>query len=158
MNSQPDPGHTGNFGLAWLFLCVAFCAHVADETLTGFLDVYNPTVLAVRAQHPWFTMPTFKFQEWLIGLILANAVFLVLTPLAYRKVRWLRPLAYFYACIMLLNGLGHTVATIFGRTVSTVHFRRPAPGFYSSPLLFTASIYLLFCLTRTRQKKRATDF
>jgi len=85
-------------------------------------------------------------------------VFLVLTPLAYRKVRWLRPLAYFYACIMLLNGLGHTVATIFGRTVSTVHFRRPAPGFYSSPLLFTASIYLLFCLTRTRQKKRATDF
>jgi hypothetical protein len=50
MNSQPDPGHTGNFGLAWLFLCVAFCAHVADEALTGFLDVYNPTVLAVRAQ------------------------------------------------------------------------------------------------------------
>jgi len=79
MNSQPDPGHTGNFGLAWLFLCVAFCAHVADEALTGFLDVYNPTVLAVRAQHPWFTMPTFKFREWFIGLIVANAVFLLLT-------------------------------------------------------------------------------
>lgn len=141
-----------HFGAAWLFLCVALCAHVADEALTGFLAVYNPTVLAVRAQNPWFPMPTFEFREWLIGLIVANAVLLLLAPLAFRNARWLRPLAYFFAVVMLLNGTGHTIATIFGRTVSSVHFPRPAPGFYSSPLLFAGSIYLLIRLRASRQR------
>lgn len=141
-----------NFGLAWMFLCFALCAHVADEAWTGFLAVYNPTVLAVRAQHPWFPMPTFEFREWLIGLILAILLCLLLTPLAYRNARWLRPLAYFFAVVMLLNGTGHTIATILGRTVSSIHFPRPAPGFYSSPLLFVGSIYLLIRLRASRQR------
>ena len=33
-----------NFGAPWLALCAAFALHVADEALTGFLRVYNPTV------------------------------------------------------------------------------------------------------------------
>jgi hypothetical protein len=132
-----------NFGLAWLLLCLALCAHVTDETLTGFLAVYNPTVLAMRARYAWYPMPTFGFREWLIGLLLACLVLLLLTPFAFRNAHWLRPFAYFFAFIMLLNGTGHTLATILGHTVSSVHFPRPAPGFYSSPLLFAASIYLL---------------
>src|ERR1700687_6089905 len=86
-----------NFGLAWVLLCLAFCAHVADEALTGFLDVYNPTVTAMRAALGWFPMPTFEYREWLIGLIVANLILLALTPLAYRNAWGLRPLAYFYA-------------------------------------------------------------
>jgi hypothetical protein len=125
---------------------------VADEALSGFLDVYNPTVLAVRARYSWFPMPTFEFREWLIGLIIANIVFLLLTPFAFRNARWLRPLAYIYAGVHILNGMGHTLATIFGRTVSSVHFSRPAPGFYSSPLLLAASIYLLFRLRTARKR------
>ena len=65
MNSRRDSGGPRNFGIAWLLLCLAFCAHVADEALTG----------------------------------------------------------------------------------------RPAPGFYSSPLLFAASIYLLLRLRTTRQSR-----
>lgn len=72
-----------NFGCAWLFLCLAFVAHVADEALTHFLDIYNPTVLAVRASNPWFPMPTFEFREWLTGLIVANVILLLLTPFAF---------------------------------------------------------------------------
>jgi len=153
MSLAHDSGKPANFGVAWFLLCLAFCAHVADEALTGFLPVYNATVLAMRTEYKWFPMPTFEFREWLIGLIFANAVLLLLTPFAFQNARWLRPLAYFHAGVHLLNGMGHTLGTIFGQTVSTVHFARPAPGFYSSPLLFAASIYLLLRLRTTRQSR-----
>lgn len=141
---------SGNFGLAWILLCLAFCSHVVDEALTGFLDVYNPTVIAVRAKLAWFPMPTFAFRDWLAGLIVANLILLALTPFAYRNSRALRPLAWFYAGVMLLNGFGHTIFTVLGQTVASVHFQRPAPGFYSSPLLLLTSIYLFIRLRATR--------
>lgn len=143
---------SNNFGVAWILLCLAFCAHVADEALTNFLGVYNPTVLAMRARFPWFPMPTFHFREWLIGLVVANFIFLALSPFAFRNARGLRPLAYFFAGVMLLNGMGHTLFTVLGRTVATVQFARPAPGFYSSPFLLAASTYLFLRLRATRSK------
>src|SRR5439155_1437202 len=82
----------------------AFCAHVADEALTGFLPIYNATVLAMRSQYNWFPMPTFEFREWLTGLIVANIVLLLLTPLAFRNAQWLRPLASVHAGVHLLIG------------------------------------------------------
>lgn len=146
MNGWRDSGVPRNFGIAWFLLSLAFVAHVVDEATTGFLDIYNPTVLAVRAQASWFPMPTFEYREWLIGLLIGNLVCLLLTPFAFRNARWLRPFAYFFAGVMLLNGIGHTVATILGRTVSSIHFARPAPGFYSSPLLLAGSIFLFLRL------------
>lgn len=140
-----------NFGLAWLLLSLALAAHVTDEALTGFLPVYNATVSAMRAEYSWYPMPTFGFREWLFGLIAAVVVLLLLTPLAYRNSRWLRPFAWLFAVVMFLNGMGHTLATIFGRTASSVPIPRPAPGFYSSPLLLAASVYLFLALLRTRK-------
>ena len=142
-----------NFGLAWILLCLAFCAHVADEALTGFLGVYNPTVIAMRARLAWFPMPTFEYRQWLVGLIVANLILLALTPFAYRNARGLRPLAYLFAGVMLLNGMGHTVFTVLGRTVASVQFPRPAPGFYSSPFLLITSIYLFARLRASRRAK-----
>src|SRR6267154_3848378 len=144
------PASPANLGLPWLLLCLAFCAHVADEALTGFLNVYNPTVSAIRGRLSWFPMPTFASRPWLIGLIIANLILLALTPLAYRKTRALRPLAYFFAGVMLLNGMGHTLFTVLGRTMASVQFPRPAPGFYSSPLLLITSIYLFLRLRASR--------
>jgi hypothetical protein len=140
----------GNFGLPWFLMCLAFCTHVADEALTGFLNVYNPTVIAMRARLSWFPMPTYEFRGWLTALIIANLILLALTPLAYRNTRALRPLAYFFAGVMLLNGMGHTIFTVLGRTVASVQFQRPAPGFYSSPFLLITSIYLFLRLRATR--------
>jgi hypothetical protein len=142
-----------NFGLAWLLLYLSFCAHVADEALTGFLNVYNPTVIAMRARLAWFPMPTFEYRQWLVGLIVANVILLALTPFAYRNARGLRPLAYFFAGVMLLNGMGHTVFTVLGRTVASVQFPRPAPGFYSSPVLLITSIFLFARLRASRSAK-----
>src|SRR3954471_6468800 len=125
-------------GWAWVLLCVAFVLHVVDETATHFLSVYNPTVIALRSQYAWFPMPTFEFTEWLIGLVVVNLVLLCLSPLVFRGVRWLRPMAYVFATIMFLNAVGHTAGTIAGQTVASVHFPRPMPGFYSSSGLFAA--------------------
>jgi multisubunit Na+/H+ antiporter MnhE subunit len=100
-------------------------------------------------------MPTFQFREWLVGLIVAVAICFALTPLAARNVRWLRPFAWFYAVIMLFNGLGHTLFTILGHTLQSVTFPRPAPGFYSSPLLLIGSVWLI---TRLRKTSRTQGF
>ena len=149
--TNPPPSR---LGWAWVLLCLAVAAHVTDEALTGFLSVYNPTVLAVRARLPWWPMPTFGFREWLTGLIVAVAVGLALSPLAFRNARAWRPFAYVMVVLTLLNGLGHTLGTIFGRTVPEVRFPRPMPGFYSSPLLLAASIYLLVQLRRSAAQAR----
>jgi hypothetical protein len=137
------------FGIAWVALCAALAVHVADEALTGFLSVYNPTVLALRQRYDWFPMPVFEFTEWLAGLGIAVAVLLALSPFAFRGSRWLRPPAYVFAIIMLLNAAGHTLGTVFGRTLPSITFPRPMPGFYSSPLLVAASVYMLLQLRRS---------
>ncbi len=142
------------FDRAWFALTVAFALHVVDEATTNFLSIYNPTVAALRAQWTWFPMPTFGFREWLAGLVVGVAVCVALTPQAARDARWLRPLAWIYALIMFFNGIGHTVVTILGHTVGSIAVPRPAPGFYSSPLLFLGSVWLMMSLWKTASERR----
>lgn len=148
---RESPRSLRKLGTAWVGLALAFAIHVTDEALTGFLSVYNPTVQALRAELGFWPMPTLEFRAWLGGLIAGVIVLLALSPFVFRGARWIRPIFYFLAIVAgLLNAFGHTVGTIFGQTVSTVHFPRPAPGFYSSPLLVIAAVYALMQLRRTR--------
>jgi hypothetical protein len=138
-------------GVAWVMLWIALALHVTDEALTGFLSVYNPTVLALRARFGFWPMPTFEFGEWIAGLTLGILVLAAFSPFAFRNSRWLRPFFYFCAVVIgIVNALGHTIATALGHTVTTVQFPRPAPGFYSSLLLLPVSIYALLQLRKTR--------
>jgi hypothetical protein len=57
-----------HLGTAWVMMWNALAIQVTDEALTGFLAVYNPTVLALRAKLSFFPMPTFEFREWLTAL------------------------------------------------------------------------------------------
>ena len=136
-------------GWAWIALALATALHVLDESLTGFLPVYNLTVIAGRQRWGWYPMPTFTFGVWLGGLIGLVIVLFLLSPFAFRNARWLRPIAYFLSVVMILNAAGHTFATILGRTFASVRLSRPAPGFYSSPLLAIGAVYLLLQLRRT---------
>ncbi|HLB89486.1 MAG TPA: hypothetical protein VJK29_17660 [Terriglobales bacterium] len=147
--SSREPS-TFKLGVAWVALCLALAIHVTDEASTGFLSVYNPTVLALRAKLGFWPMPTFEFREWLTGLIVADVVLLALSPFVFRGSRWIRPVFYFFAVVMVFNALGHTAATILGHTVSTIRFPRPAPGFYSSPFVLAAAVYGLVQLKRAR--------
>lgn len=137
-------------GAAWVAHGLALALHVTDEALTGFLGVYNPTILAIRPSGWWFP-PVFGFRVWLSGLILLVVVLLALSPFFFRNVRWVRPIGYFLAVVNITNALGHITGTIFGRTVASVHFPRPMPGFYSSPFLLVAAIYLLVQLAAPRR-------
>ena len=141
---------TPSVGRAWLVLCAALAIHVLDEALTGFLDVYNPTALAIRSKLPWLPVPVFRFETWIGGLIAAIIILLALSVFVFRGARWTRPVAYALALIMTANALGHTAGTVFGQTIASVTFSRPMPGFYSSPLLLAASVFLL---TRLRVVK-----
>ena len=131
---------------AWLCLAGALALHVADEAINGFLPIWNATVAGVRAVLPWAPMPTFSFGLWLGGLIAAVLAMVAVTPLVARGARWTRVAAWFLAIVMIANALGHTLGTIFGRTLDTVRFSRPMPGFYSSPFLLAASVYLIWQL------------
>lgn len=142
-------GSNRKLGFAWTALCASLGLHVFDEASTGFLSVYNPTVAAMRQRISFFPMPTFEYREWLTGLIAGTTILFALSPFMFCGARWIRPLAYMFAVVMLLNGCAHTAGTIFGRTVDSVRFPRPMPGFYSSPVVLMASIYMLIQLRRT---------
>jgi hypothetical protein len=117
-------------------LCSALAVHVADEALTGFLDLYNPTVRAMREKYPAFPLPTFTFENWLSLLIFAIAM-LIASSFFVWKGRWaMRPISYVFAAFMLINGLGHIAVSLYTRTLIS--------GVYSSPLLLAASIALIF--------------
>jgi hypothetical protein len=142
---------------AWLLLCGALALHVLDEALTGFLDVYNPTVRALRAQMTWLPLPVFTFPAWLGGLIVAVVVLVGLTPFVAGRSRAWRAFAYFVSVVMLFNGVGHIAGTIAGRTVATVRFSRPMPGFYSAPLLLVTSVLVMVRLQRSRGHTDSRD-
>lgn len=142
-------GPSFRLGVAWIALCLALAIHVLDEALTGFLSVYNPTVLALRERLGFLPMPTFGFREWLAGLTVAVITLLALSPAAFRGAGWIRPVFHALAILMVVNALGHIAGTVAGRTVASVRFARPMPGFYSSPLLLAASIHALVVLRRT---------
>ena len=122
------------YGWAWIALCLALAVHVADEALTDFLSIYNPTVKALRQRWRFLPLPTFSFKVWLGGLIVALIFLFVLSPFAFGAAKWLTPLAYFFAAFMIINALQHIAASIY--------MRRLMPGTYSAPLLIVCATYL----------------
>ena len=132
---QPRIETNRQWGVAWLLLTLALAVHVVDEALNDFLAVYNPIVADLRARWPLLALPTFTFRVWLAQLCGALAVLFLLAPFAWQGRRWMRPLSYAYAVVMLGNGLVHVLGSIY--------LSRLLPGLYSSPLLIAAAIFLL---------------
>lgn len=142
-------------GSAWVGLSAALALHVTDEAVTGFLSVWNPTALEARARLPWLPIPVVRFEVWLGGLIAAVALAFAFSPVFFRGGGRLRPFAYMVSALMIGNGLGHIAGTIAGHTFADIRFPRPAPGFYSSPLLIAAAVWLIVELRRSRNFRTA---
>src|SRR5439155_18675603 len=70
-------------GIAWMSFCFALALHVTDEALTGFLSIYNPTVISLRQKLGFWPMPTFEFRGWLTGLTLLVIALALLSPFMY---------------------------------------------------------------------------
>jgi hypothetical protein len=125
---------------AWVWLVVGLAAHVADEALTGFLDVYNPAVLLVRERLGWFPAPTFDFGPWLSLLTLAIVLLALLAPAVRRGVAGTRAASWIFGVVMLVNGVGHLAGSAL--------FHRWLPGATSSPLLIVVAVLLLLAARR----------
>jgi hypothetical protein len=128
--------------MAWAGLAVAIAVHVVDETWNDFLSFYNPAVDGIRANYPWVPLPTFSFDQWLLGLILGILLLIGLTPFVSAERTWLRTLSLVFAVLMIANALGHTVMSIW--------LGEPIPGVYSSPLLLVAAIALFVTAWRAQ--------
>jgi len=134
-----------HWGWAWLALSIALAFHVWDEAAHDFLSVYNPAVRAIRETVPFLPLPTFTFDVWLGGLIVAVIVLTLLSFFAFRDARWLRPIAYVFAVLMIGNGLLHSVVSLYDGQVM--------PGLYSSPLLIGAAVWLLIRLRKSAPRQ-----
>jgi hypothetical protein len=134
-------------GIAWLALCAALALHVADEALTDFLSVYNPTVISIREALPWLALPVFGFREWLGGLVVAVTLLLALAPLAFRGAALVRLVAWPLGVLMTLNGLVHLAGSLW--------WGRVLPGAWSSPLLIACALWLLVAVRRTHGPARS---
>ena len=136
----PRPRSTRQWSTAWIVLCLGMGLHVLDQVLTDFLSLWNPAVRSLRSRLPLAPLPTFTFEVWLGGLILAWIALLILSRFVLRGARWMVPLSYIFAALMLANGLLHIAASLT--------LGRAAPGLYSSPLLLVAAGYLISCTRR----------
>jgi hypothetical protein len=125
---------------AWYAVVGTLALHVLDEATTGFLDFYNPLVARAREQWPWFPMPPFSFFPWLAGLVLLVMALGLLGPLVQRGRRGTRALSWAVSLIMMANGAGHLLGSIY--------FGRWLPGATSAPLLFLAALFLAVSIFR----------
>jgi hypothetical protein len=108
--------------------------HVVDEAATHFLDFYNPLVVSIRSWWPWAPMPTFTFDVWLSGLLVAVILLALLTPCVRHRTHGMRIVVWAFSVLMFLNGLGHLVGSLY--------FRRRLRGASTAPLLLVASALL----------------
>jgi hypothetical protein len=130
------PSIDRRFGFAWLGFGLALSIHVLDEATHDFLAFYTPNAQAIRARFPFLPLPAFTFENWLTSLAIAIAIFLCLSPFAFRGIRWARFAAVPVSIVVgILNACGHTLASIY--------YHRWMPGVYSSPLLLLAAIFLI---------------
>ena len=119
---------------AWLALAAALGLHVSDEALTDFLGFYNPLVLRIRSNVPWFPMPTFTFGVWLTGLMALVLILVLLEPAVRQGSTGIRFVSWVLAVIMFMNGVGHLAGSVY--------FDRWLPGATTAPLLLITSVAL----------------
>jgi hypothetical protein len=124
------------FGIYWLAFGYTLALHVLDEAGHDFLSVYNPNALAIRRFLPFLPVPVFTFRQWIGSLLCGLAVWLALTPLAFRGLKWQRRLAI---AVALLAGIGNAL----GHILSSIYLRRFMPGVYSAPLILLSGSVLL---------------
>jgi hypothetical protein len=85
---------------------------------------------------PLLPIPVFTFETWIGGLLFVLAVWLALTPWAFRGLKWTRWLAI---PVALLAGIGNGLAHI----LSSIYLGRFMPGVYSAPLILLSGTLLL---------------
>ena len=133
---QSGPGLFQNKNVvAWVLMITALAVHVFDESVTGFLPFYNELVLGTREKLGFFPVPTFSFDIWLGGLVVFVAACFSITPIIHQGGRLIRVVATALGVIMTLNAGAHMVGSLY--------MGRLLPGFWSSPVLLIAAVWIV---------------
>lgn len=121
--------------LAWIMMVSAAAVHVFDESVTGLLPFYNELARDLKQDYGFPLIPTFSFELWLGGLVVAIIAAFALTPIVSRDSKITRVVIAGLGILMVLNACGHIAGSLY--------LRRILPGFWSSPLLLGAAVYLV---------------
>lgn len=132
------------FGKAWFTLSFILLLHIIDETVNGFLPVYNEHILSIR-ESTGIPFPFFTFPFWFTGLICLDVWLLFLSRYALQGRHIIVVLAYPFAVIMFLNGVMHLVGSIY--------LKEWLSGIITAPLLIYGSIHLMLATLKMKVNK-----
>lgn len=121
--------------LAWFLFVSAVAVHVMDEALTGFLPFWNQLVTNLRKDLSFLPLPTFTFVAWIGGLLSGVLIGYAMIPAVNRDGKFMRWLTLVLGILMLANATGHLLGSLY--------FGRILPGFWSSPFLLLASLFVI---------------
>jgi hypothetical protein len=143
-----SPGPAGRrahlrHGLAWVGLCLALAAHVADEALANFTRLYSPAALALGRHVPYPQPPDFAPEVWLTVGVESVIILLMLAPFVFYGARWAAALSHPFAVVAFFYGLSHPAGSVY--------FSTAVPGLYTSPLLLAGAAYLLVAVHRVQE-------
>jgi hypothetical protein len=124
--------------IAWLFGCIVFGAHIAEEIAYGSFGVYADFNVFMSTLFPWLQLPPYKYEVWLTNLIGAAVLLFAFTWLVYVKRGPMRIASYLFATFLTLNGIGHLYAALS----MTTYF----PGAVTASLLLIAGLVLFVAI------------
>lgn len=109
----------------------ALLIHVADEAIGDLVSYYNLTIDEINSDLGTTVLPTLILEYWLAAMLIVIAILFSLTRWVSRVSSMARRLVLVVSALMVLNGVGHVIGSIF--------LGHLLPGFWSSPLLIVVS-------------------
>jgi hypothetical protein len=134
--------------MAWLFGCIAFAIHIAEEVAYGSFGVYADFNVFVNTLFPWFDLPPYKYEVWLTNLIGAAVLLFAFTWLVHVKRGPMRLASYLFATFLTLNGVGHLYAAL----TMSVYF----PGAVTASLMVIAGLVLFVAIPANNSAAEST--
>lgn len=134
---------------AWLFACVAFAIHIAEEIVYGSFGVYADFEMLLNNLFPVIKLPEYRYEVWLTNLIGAAVVLFALTWLVYAKRGPMRLASYLFAAFLTVNGVAHLYAAL----TMNVYF----PGAATAALLVLAGLALFIAIPNDSDRKIAAQ-
>lgn len=134
-------------GKTLLLLGLIQALHSSEEILFHLNDFAGRAAVRVPAFSPGFIRSGVKPEIFSVLNIAVIAAILATVPFYENQRPWAVRMAWFWACVEILNGLVHlATAAMLGRYI---------PGVATGPLLLLTASVLLFRLHADRRSTRA---
>jgi hypothetical protein len=131
-----------NVGKAYLALGIAQTLHSMEEMTAHLYDFFWTATALIRHLIPFVPQFRMKPEVFAVLNMAIIAVILASLPFADANRRWATGLAWFWAVVEIINGIGHLSGTVV--------FPGYMPGAFSAPLLLITGVVLLVQLSKNK--------